>query len=118
MKQTTRRDAALLLGVTVTGMLAILLGACFLIAPVRQPGYGIRQKEAVCTPQLSVNPNTANLEELMTLPGVGQQKAEAILDYRQKNGPFLCAEDMADVPGITIQMVKEWADCLTLNPEF
>ena len=54
----------------------------------------------------------------MTLPDIGRQKAEAILAYRTANGPFLCVEDLENVPGISAQMVQTWADCLTLYPEF
>ncbi len=117
MKQANRRDAAFLAGVTLAGMLAIVWGACFLIAPVWQPGYGVEQQQTAATPEPRVNPNTADLETLMTLPGMGQRKAQAILDYRTQNGPFLFPEELAEVPGISRQMVDDWADCLTLDPE-
>lgn len=118
MKQATRREAVLLAGVTLVGMLAIVWGACFLIAPVWQPGYGAEETPPVATPHPRVNPNTADLETLMTLPGIGQSKARAILEYRAENGPFLFPEELAEVPGISRQMVDDWADCLTLDPEF
>lgn len=118
LKQATRRDALLLTGVTVVGMLAIVWGACFLIAPVWQPGYGTTMQQELPTPQPLVNPNTADAETLMTLPGVGQEKATAILDYRAEHGPFLSLKELADVPGISQRMVEEWADCITLDPEF
>ena len=47
-----------------------------------------------------VNINTADLAALMTLPGIGQTKAQSILDYRQQNGPFEKAEDLMQVSGI------------------
>jgi competence protein ComEA len=47
-----------------------------------------------------VNVNTAGLEELDTLPGVGPATAQAILDYRREHGPFQRPEDLLNVRGI------------------
>lgn len=47
----------------------------------------------------TVNINQASLDELKTLPGVGDSTAQAIIDYRKKN-PFKKAEDIKNVSGI------------------
>ena len=47
-----------------------------------------------------VNINTATLEELMTLDGIGQTVAERILSFREKNGPFQKPEDLMMVKGV------------------
>lgn len=47
-----------------------------------------------------VNINTAGLEELMTIPGVGQTRGEAIIAYRQEHGGFQEPQDIKKVPGI------------------
>ncbi|MCI8673704.1 MAG: hypothetical protein HFI89_09540 [Lachnospiraceae bacterium] len=47
-----------------------------------------------------VNLNTATMEQLMTLPGIGESKAKAILEYREKTGPFAVPQDITNVPGI------------------
>lgn len=48
----------------------------------------------------AVNINTANKEQLTTLKGIGDSKAQAIIDYRTKNGPFKSVDDLDKVKGI------------------
>ena len=50
--------------------------------------------------QGKVNINTATLEELQTIKGIGKKKAEAILQYRKEHGPFRTKEDLLEVKGI------------------
>ena len=47
-----------------------------------------------------VNINTAGLEELMTLNGIGETRAKAIIEYRSEKGSFTKAEDIMQIPGI------------------
>ena len=47
-----------------------------------------------------VNINTAGKEELMTLPGIGENKAEAIIAYREAQGKFQSSEELMNIRGI------------------
>jgi competence protein ComEA len=53
-----------------------------------------------------VNINTAALEELMTLDGIGQAVAERIVAFRDQNGPFQKPEDLMMVKGIGEKIFK------------
>lgn len=55
----------------------------------------------------AVNINTATKEELMTLKGVGEKRAQEIIDYRAKHGPFKSVDDLEKVPGIGPSLMKQ-----------
>lgn len=48
----------------------------------------------------TVNINTAGLEELVKLPGIGKVTAERIIAWRQANGPFASVDDLVKVKGV------------------
>jgi len=50
--------------------------------------------------QNSININTASVKELTSLPGIGNKTAEAIVEFRTRNGKFLKKEDLLNVKGI------------------
>ncbi len=54
-----------------------------------------------------VNINKANAKELEALPGIGKEKAEAIIDYRSKNGAFNTIEELTGVKGIGPKILKK-----------
>ena len=59
-----------------------------------------RTEEATETADGLVNINTASVDELKTLPGIGTVKAEAIIAYRESNGTFGSIEEIMNVAGI------------------
>jgi len=60
-----------------------------------------------------VNINTASKDELMTLSGIGEVKAQAIIDYRTKNGPFRDIHDIVNVSGIGEKTFENIKDSIT-----
>lgn len=53
-----------------------------------------------------VNINTASKEELEAVKGIGPVKAQAIIDYRQKNGQFVSVDDLTNVSGFGDKSVQ------------
>jgi competence protein ComEA len=51
-------------------------------------------------PTAKVNINTATVEQLTTLPGVGPKLAARIVEYRQKSGTFRSAQELMNVKGV------------------
>ena len=57
--------------------------------------------------QQRIDLNSATVEQLITLPGVGQSKAKAIIKYREEVGPFLEVAQLTQVKGIGEKMLNK-----------
>ena len=62
-----------------------------------------------------VNINSADLEELKTLPGIGDSKARSIIAYREKNGAFENPEDIKNVDGIGEGVFAKLDGCIKVD---
>jgi competence protein ComEA len=62
-----------------------------------------------------MNINSASKEELMTLPGVGESKADAIIRYRSENGNFKSIEEIMEIEGIKEGVFKKIEDQITVS---
>ena len=73
----------------------------------------IDNTEKITTTSSVININTATKEELMTLTGIGEAKAEAIISYREKT-PFTKIEDIKNVSGIGDSVYEDIKDYITV----
>lgn len=62
-----------------------------------------------------VNINTADLQELTQLSGIGEKKAQAIIDFRDENGSFQALEDLKKVKGIGEKTFETLKESITIN---
>ena len=62
-----------------------------------------------------VNINEADAGQLTAIPGIGQTRAEAIVAYREENGPFRTAEDIMKVTGIKDGLFAKIKDYITVG---
>lgn len=61
-----------------------------------------------------VNLNTADRDELMTLTGVGEARADAIIAYREEHGAFSSAEEIMQIEGIGQKSYEKLKDRITV----
>ena len=59
-----------------------------------------------------ININSASLEELMTLPGIGESKAQCIIDYRQEHGAYKEIEEIKNISGIKSGVFEKIKDLI------
>lgn len=60
-----------------------------------------------------LNINTASVEDLTKIKGIGQKKANAIVDYREAHGPFKTIEDLRNVKGIGNKLFESMKSQIT-----
>jgi len=67
------------------------------------------------SPQNPLNINTATVDQIDLLPGIGPVKAGQIVAYRNQHGPFTTIEELQNVPGITANIYEKIKDLITVS---
>ena len=78
---------------------------------------GTESSTPASTPIVSgkININTADLQTLMTLDGIGEAYAQRIIDYRNANGPFQNIAEITNVSGIGTKRFEAIMDHITVG---
>ena len=103
---------------------ALLLCATGIFLLTDRPGDGytvsaLPEKTPELTREMQAQPlvdlNSATAEELMTLPGIGETRAQQIIDWRQAHGAFAAPEDVLEIPGIGEGLFAGFRDYVTVD---
>ncbi len=90
-------------------VLSAFVVLALLAVPATASGAGGEEKGA------KININTATVEELVSLPGIGPAYAKRIVEFREKNGPFKKVDDLLNVQGIGEKTLEKIRDKVTVS---
>jgi len=110
----TRRETRSSVGTARERRLGFLLAAC--VALVLTSGLLAGAEPKKHPPAEPLDLNSATAEELQQLPGVGPGMATAIVDFRQKSGPFRRIEELLAIRGITKQRLEKIRPYVKIAP--
>ena len=108
-----------LLLLTAAFLLAVILAAPLFFLPIRALGPVL---EPACSGSVDLESlqrielNSADEEQLCALPGVGPKRAQAILDYRRRNGGFASMEELRQVDGLSEKLIRSWKGLAWVDP--
>lgn len=103
----------------------ILTAAVLLAGHFDSPRYydlleRVREDDAVTLSPLiaeenKIDINSADIEELQKLYGVGEKRAQAIVDYRKDNGGFFAVYELANISGMSENIIEKNKNLITLG---
>ena len=103
-----------------TALAAGLTGASLAWGQQQMPKPAVSSSTSAVTPAPTaaettlVNINSADEATLMAVKGIGQTRARAIIEYRQKNGPFKSIDDLTKIKGIKNKSLQKFKNQLTV----
>ena len=87
------------------------------VAPTMEPAETESMPTEATAAPFPININTATLDQLDMLPGIGPALAQNILDYRDANGPFTSVGELMNVSGIGEKRMEAIWDYVTIEGE-
>ena len=103
-------DSANLSGIN---QVAFLMDGQKVAVPFEASSGAVEQPQSIVAGLLDIN--TATVDELIELPGIGEVRAQAIVDYRNQNGPFTSVDGLLAVEGISESVVDELRPLVTVG---
>ena len=104
------------IGIIASGLVLLLPSLAhhprITVAPIELSGVRVLLPTFLDSPP-KVNLNTAGVDELDGLPGIGEVLAQRIVDYRTEHGPFHSLDELANVSGIGKSVIERIADLVT-----
>ena len=100
---------------TAWNLAEVLQDGMQIYVPSKDEAKEALNEEQSSQKDLSVNINRASKEDLVTLPGIGESRADAIIARREEKGTFTSIEEIKDVAGIGDGIFNRIKDLITVN---
>ena len=110
----TFRNKAVAAVLTLIGTIATGAPLCLAAARSAAPAAKSAVEEADSKPE-PINVNTADVDTLTELPGVGHAIAQRIVEYRKEHGPFKSVDELLNVRGIGDRSLARMRDRVTVG---
>lgn len=113
--------SGILIGVILMGLLQLIIDrssikkTVMLLPSPTATASDQRQIESNEGNKGKINLNTANPDDLASLPGIGPVKAQSIIDFRDKYGDFQSIEELLYITGIGESLLTEIADLIYIE---
>lgn len=102
---------------TIQEKRVIIFVCCILLGGgiARLAGVSLRSPDTAESQRVCIHINTAGRQELEKIPFVGSVTAQRIIDYRRKNGPLTCFDDLKNIKGIGDKKIDAIKDLVILS---
>ena len=99
--------------------LALMITACTIIVSAVTEEFGKptpqpKEPQSIISDEGLININTADIDTLIKLKGIGQARAQKIIDFRTENGYFVTKEDMLRIDGIGQKLFDDIKNDITV----